>query len=264
MDIQELISRGRFIFSGAPMRLKVFSFVNGRKSAKEIAKQVGKSINATLNDLKKITNMDLICPKKNSNGDILKKAGSIIYEKTPLARNIPPSYFKGTTKLKRNSTKKETKKAPRSRSVSILSAPAEKDILDICRHGEDQLHEFKSRGVETCKIVKEIAGFLHTKKGGLLFYGIGDNGGITGSDLDRQKFDQSIQCSIRDSLDPPAIVDIKQRVVLGYKILVVVVPPWDKRTVYQYDGRVYLRKGTNVFPAKAVEVRKLHNGEYII
>ena len=37
MDLQELISRGRFAFSGAPERLKVYKLVDGRRTAIDLA-----------------------------------------------------------------------------------------------------------------------------------------------------------------------------------------------------------------------------------
>ena len=51
--------------------------------------------------------------------------------------------------------------------------------------------------------------------------------------------------------------------VLGTEILVVVVQPWNKRDVYFYEERAYIRKGTNAFRATAKEIRKLHLGQYV-
>ena len=41
MELQELISRGRFVFSGAPKRLEVFRLINGKRNTKEIAIKIG-------------------------------------------------------------------------------------------------------------------------------------------------------------------------------------------------------------------------------
>ena len=43
ITLQELISRGRFIFQGAPKRLEIFKLIDGKRSAKEIAEILGKS-----------------------------------------------------------------------------------------------------------------------------------------------------------------------------------------------------------------------------
>jgi len=45
---------------------------------------------------------------------------------------------------------------------------------------------------------------------------------------------------------------------------VVIVPPWNRSDVYQFEGRVLLRKGTNVFFAKPEESKKLHKGIYVV
>ncbi|MCP4364596.1 MAG: ATP-binding protein [Planctomycetes bacterium] len=264
MDLQELVFRGRFIFSSAPLRLEVFSLVNGRRSAKEIGIKTGKSASATLNDLKKIAEMELINTRTGSDGKIVRKDGSVIYEKVPLARSIPLSYFSDTTKSRKKPSKKHRKGVPSSKKVSRLRVPSENEILDICKHGESQLHEFKASGVEARKITREIGAFLNTKRGGIIFYGVEDDGSIAGTDIHRQQFDQSIQNSILNNIDPAAIVDIRKAVVLGTEILIIIVPAWDNSTVYQYDGRTLLRKGTNVFVAKTEEVRKLHSGVSII
>ena len=53
---------------------------------------------------------------------------------------------------------------------------------------------------------------------------------------------------------------------MGTKIIVIIIPAWDRKTIYQYtkDGRYYIRKGTNVFALQPDEIRKLSIGEYII
>ena len=147
-----------------------------------------------------------------------------------------------------------------------LAVPSENQILDICKHGEDQLYEFKACGVKIEKITKEIAAFLNTKNGGLIFYGIDDDGYILGSDMRRQKFDQAIQNSIRNTISPQPNIEVKEEDVLGHKVLIVVIPPWNRKDIYQYtkEGRVYIRKGTNKFVATPEELRKLGRGKYVV
>ena len=62
MELQELISRGRFIFSNAPKRLEVFKLINGKRSTKEIAIKLGRSLPSTLNDIRKLKDMGLVQP----------------------------------------------------------------------------------------------------------------------------------------------------------------------------------------------------------
>ncbi len=96
--------------------------------------------------------------------------------------------------------------------------------------------------------------------GGLIFYGIDDDGVIIGSDKNRQEMDQSLQNSINNCISPPPTVSIKNKDILGKRIIIIVVPPWNRKDVYQYEGRVLIRKGTNVLTASPDESKKLHRG----
>jgi len=264
-DLQELISRGRFIFSNAPKRLEVFKLIDGKRSTKEIARKTGRSFTSVLNDIKKLRDMELIKEKMDSEGNIVKKEGAIVYEKVRLIKHVSLSYFQEVAE-----TSKLVKKIP-TREVKtykppVIHIPSEKEILDICRQGEDQIYEFKAPGTEIAKITKECAAFLHTKNGGIIFYGVQDDGSIIGSDLTRQEFDHRIQNSIRNTISPSPNIKVMERNVMGSKIILIIIPPWDRKTIYQYtfDNRYYIRKGTNVFALKPEEIKKLSKGEVIV
>lgn len=264
-DLQELISRGRFVFSNAPKRLEVFKLINGKRSTKEIAQKINRDLSSVLNDIKKLKDMELIEEKKDSKGNIIRKGKAVVYEKTKLIKHVPLSYFQEVAE-----TSKLVKRVPtrrvKGRRPTIIHVPSEREILDICKQGEDQIYEFKAPGTKTEKITKEIAAFLHTGNGGIIFYGIQDDGSILGSDLTRQEFDQRIQNSIRNTISPPPNIYIKERNIMGSKIILIIVPPWDRKTIYQYtlDSRYYIRKGTNIFALKPEEIQKLSKGEPII
>lgn len=267
MDLQELISRGRFILSNAPERLKVFSLLNGRRSAKEIAKSTKRSVVAVLNDLKKLADVGLVEVKLDSSDEPVKKDGSAVYQKVPLARQIPLTYFQDTKKAAKKvaSQKPRTGRTPKKIvKKRHMPVPSETEILDICREGEDQLYEFKAPGTKTQKITKEVAAFLHTRDGGILFYGVEDDGSIIGTDMTRGQLDQSLQNSVRNTIDPAPTITIRSVKVMGAEILAVIISPWNRKDVYFYEGRAYIRKGTNVFAAKAKEVKKLHDGDFIV
>lgn len=265
MELQELISRARLLFSSAPKRHAVFNLINGKKSAKEIAIKTGKSLSATLQDLQKMKDLELVNPKENEEGDIVKKDNSIVYEKNPILKHLSTTYFEDPTRLpitqRRN---KELKNSTSERVPAGIVIPNESGILDICKDGEDQLYEFKRAGTEMRVLSKEICGFANTRMGGLIFYGVDDDGAIGNSDKRRQEFDQSLQNSIRSNISPALSIKIIEKDVLGHKILLIYIPPWNRTNVYQFDGRVYIRQGTNVFVAKPEELKKLHNEEYII
>jgi predicted transcriptional regulator len=74
MDLQELISRGRFIFAGAPERLTVYKLVDGRKTAKDLAKLAKRHVNNVQRDLRQLANIGLIEEKKKD-GQVSKRDG---------------------------------------------------------------------------------------------------------------------------------------------------------------------------------------------
>jgi predicted HTH transcriptional regulator len=265
MDLQELITRGRFIFASARERLGLFALVDGRRNAKEIAKSTKRHINNVHRDLRLLADSGLI-EEKTKNGAAITKDGCTVYQKVPLARTIPLSYFTAPPRpLSSKSApprKGETRtRAPRGKPLSV---PSENEILDICKKGEDQTIEFKAAGTEVRKIVREIAAMLNTREGGLIFYGVDDDGTIQGTDVARQKFDQPLQNSIKTGIAPAAVVTLKSAHVIGSELLIVIVSPWNRKEVYQFDEKVLIRKGTNVFGAKPEEMKKLHRGEYVI
>lgn len=264
VDLQELISRGRFIFSNAQKRKEVFNLVNGKRSTKEIATKAGRSLSAVIQDLEKLRDVELVREKRNGN-NIVKKNGATVYEKIPLIKHVPPSYFDSISKTNKLVKEKVSRKGKTQRAISIR-IPTENEILDICKNHEDQLYEFKAPRVEINKITREIAAFLHTKSGGIIFYGIDDDGGIISSDLKRYELDHKIQNSIRNTISPQPNIEVKEKNIMGSTVLLVVIPPWDRKTIYQYtkDGRYYIRRGENVFALKPDEITKLSKGEYVV
>ncbi|MFY9300033.1 MAG: ATP-binding protein [Candidatus Nitrosotenuis sp.] len=264
-DLQELISRGRFIMSTAPKRMEVFNFINGKKSTKEIATNTNRSLSSVIQDIEKLRDLELVREKKIDGDKILKKDGATVYEKVPLIKHVPSSYFEpvaDTTSL----VKEKTSKTVSIKNHSITHIPSENEILEICKNHEDQLYEFKAPGVAADKITREIAGFLHTKNGGVVFYGIDDSGTVIGSDIRRHDLDQSVQNSVRNTLSPQPNIQVVERNVMGSSVLLVVVPPWDRKTIYQYtkDGNYYIRKGANIFALRPEELAKLHKGQYVV
>ena len=263
-DLQELISRGRFLLSNSPKRIEVFKLVNGKLSAKEIATKVKRSLSSVLQDLEKLRDFELIQEKKDSSNNIIKKNKSTILEKTSLVKHISINYFEpiASTSIL---VKDKSAKKKNSKGNNKIKIPNEKEILEISKNGEDQMFEFKAPGVGIEKITREVAGLLHTKNGGIVFYGIDDDGTIIGSDIKRQDMDQRIQNSTRNTINPHPNVDVVNRNIMGSDVLLIVVNPWDKKTIYQFnDQRYYIRKGTNVFALKPDELKKLHHGQYVI
>lgn len=180
-------------------------------------------------------------------------------------KHVSLSYFQDVAETSRLVKRTPTRKT-KSAKLGVIHVPSEKEILDICKNGEDQLYEFKVPGTDTPKITKEIAAFLHTKNGGIIFYGIDDDGTVIGSDIKRQEFDQKMQNSIRNTVSPQPNIETRQRNIMASAIIMVIIPPWDRKTIYQYtkDVRYYVRKGTNVFALQPDEIKKLSRGDYIV
>jgi hypothetical protein len=265
MDLQELIVRGRFVFSRATERLGVFKLVNGRRTASDIGRMLKRHVNNVRRDLRLLNDAELIRPRIDGNGLPIRDAGFPLYELTPLARTVPTNYFLSPAKLiKGKQPSARQSKRSSNKRLAVVPVPTEVELLDICKNGEDQTYEFKSAGTEVRKITREIAAMLNTKQGGIVLYGVEDDGTIQGSDVTRQKFDQPLHNSVKNSVSPAVTVALKSVSVMGSQVLVILVPPWNRRDVYQFDERVLIRKGTNVFACKPEELRKLHKGECVI
>lgn len=266
MDLQELISRGRFVFAGAPERLKLYQLVDGRRTAKEFAKVAKRHVNNIHRDLRLLADIGLIEERKKE-GETVIKDGFTLYQKTPLARTVPISYFSGAARpsnLRKVGKATSLSSKGKGKRPEPLAVPGETTILDMCKAGEDQILEFKAAGTDVRKITREVAAMLHSRQGGIILYGVDDDGTIHGSDVTRQKLDQPLQNSLKNSVAPAAVVALKSVSVLGTEVLVVIVPPWNRKDVYMFDERVLVRKGANVFAAKPEELRKLHRGDYVV
>lgn len=266
-SLQELIFRARFIMADAPERLKIFEAVNGRRNTEEIAKLLNRHINNVRRDLTHLSDAGLI-QALVEDGKQVKKGSFPVYDKVPLARTIPIRYFTVPSRLPVKADIAAVSKARKSRTISRISeplpAPNEEEVLQIAKNGEDQLYEFKRQGTDIQKMTKEIAAMLNTNQGGIIFYGIEDDGSIEGSDLNAQQLDQPIQNSVRSTIFPSANIKIKSVQVMGSTVVLILVPPWNRKDVYVHNEKVYVRRGTNVFAARQDELRKLHSGVVVV
>jgi hypothetical protein len=217
----------------------------------------------TLRDLQALRDVGLVELRRDNTGKALREDGSFVYQKAAVARQIPMSYFQGPARLPKKPSVGASRRAKPLLKEKPLSLPTEQGVLDICRRGEDQAYEFKAPGVDASKLAKEVAAFLNTRSGGMIFYGIDDSGRILGTDVSRQRLDQPLQNAVRNSISPATHVHLRSLTVMGTEILIVMVPPWNRKEVYFYEGRAYVRKGTNAFPARPEEIKRLYKGEYV-
>ena len=230
----------------------------------DIATVTGRHVNNVRRDLTLLRDAGLIQPKVLADtAKPVSREGHPVYEQVPLARTISTKYFQPTAK--RPEQVELSSREPRRRTKSVeLAPPTEIELLEIVRHGEDQLYEFKGPGAEVGKITREVAAMLNTSKGGMILYGVDDDGTIVGADASRQDFDQPLQNSVKNTIAPAAVVRLHSVSAMGSEVLVVVVPPWNRTDVYQHADKILIRKGTNVFAARPEEVRRLHRGEAVV
>ncbi len=264
-DLQELIRRGRMLLASAPSRFEVFHLIDGKSTAREISRKTARPLPAVINDIDKLKNADLIRPRTDKKGLVIKRNRSVIFEKTPLVKTVPKSYFSAVAKVIKTEQHRAARPSTKG-ALPKLSVPTAAEILEICNRGEDQFYEFKACPIDISKITKEIAGFLHTRRGGIIFYGIEDDGAVQGSDLRRQEFDSRLHNSIRNTINPQPDIEVRSVDVMGCAIILVVIPPWDRKrkNLYQFGEKYYIRKGTNVFALRPEEIRQLSEGKYIV
>lgn len=269
LSLHEILSRGRFIFSKSTERLRSYELVNGKRSVKEIAKIINRRENNVYRDLQKPLNMGLIRPVVGKAGDALKKERSPVYEKDPVAAEIPSDYFTnpefalpaaGIVVPVKSGKSALEQKGPRP----LLDFPSGGQVADISKKGEDQTFEFKRQGTEPRTVIREVGAMLNTSMGGIILYGIADDGTIEGAGITRQDLDPALQNSARNTISPPPVIELMAVDVMGTEIIAVRVPPWNRHDVYEYEGRVTIRKGTAVFRATPDESKRLHEGKYVV
>jgi len=224
--------------------------VNGKSSSNEIAKKIGRNVNNINRDIKSLRNAGLI-------GEIKRVGKQYIYDKIPLAKEISRKDFeKGSSIPSIGSTIIISREKPKS-TVKKIKIPDQYEILEIAKNGENQIYEFKQDGTEIKKLIREIAAMANTKQGGVILYGIDDDGVIQGSSGKAQDLDQPLQNSVKDSITPSLNIEITQVDVLGSLLIVIIVPPKQKGVVYLINGSAVIRKGTNVFQVKADQLKSL-------
>ena len=263
ISLQELITRGRFVFHDSPKKFEVFELLNGKRTIKEISEITKRNENNIHRDIKSLENIGIIEQITIVDGKKQKKP-LVVYQKIPLANEIPKKYFFESKPVIHNQPISVLKSSNSKVSAQAIPIPDEVIILDIAKKGESQIYEFKVDGTDITKITKEIAAFLHTKQGGLIFIGIDDDGNIEGCSTRYQDLDQKLQNSTRYAIQPSPTILLEERDALTYKIFIIQISPWDRKTIYQYNEKYYIRKGTNTFALKPEELKKLNHGEPII
>jgi predicted transcriptional regulator len=79
MDLQELVTRGRFIFASAPERLALYCFVDGKQNTAQLAKKTRRHVNNVRRDLNRMRDVGLVQPKLDKSGTEALSSGLPVY-----------------------------------------------------------------------------------------------------------------------------------------------------------------------------------------
>jgi hypothetical protein len=153
-------------------------------------------------------------------------------------------------------------------NTSLERAKVEAEILnrqleDTANRDTEESYEveFKERlPDDPCSLAKEIAAFASTK-GGRIYIGIKDNGGIIGIVEDKTNWFDKLQLRIDDIAAngvQPSHQATVHKYFVGTKVIVQIGVPKGSEPVYYVGGVPYTRKMTKSRPAKPAEVKQLH------
>lgn len=133
------------------------------------------------------------------------------------------------------------------------------DLHHLIAQGENSALEFKSAGVSTDTLAKEMVAFANAQ-GGVILVGVEDNGRVSGIDTPRQN-ETWVSNIVRDCVIPPLIPIIKIEVIDGQQILYIEVPKGRNKPYQTNTGKFYIRVGsTNRTPSQAELMRLYQHG----
>lgn len=146
-------------------------------------------------------------------------------------------------------------------NVNIEHPPVspELEIETLIAQGEGQHIEFKSELNEDKKrLLNTVSAFANTD-GGIIFFGVDNNGGVRGVSDDVSKVRDSVMRSIHDNIVPMPRIDQQIVEIGGVSIIVVRVEPTTTHAcgVNRADPRYYVRRDATNFPAQPEEITNL-------
>ena len=153
-----------------------------------------------------------------------------------------------------------------SSTINNLFVPDNNSLEYIAsKRAENNIYEFKGSLTNMENICREISAFSHCKFGGIIFYGIEDNGAISnGINGDKNDFDNRLRNAIKGLIAPTPDVQIIERNPKNKRIFAIVVAHWNKKAVYKFKGNsILIRRGGNVFDANDEEIKSLESGKFV-
>jgi len=114
-------------------------------------------------------------------------------------------------------------------------------IKQIIQRGENQEIEFKE-SFHNQNISKTLCGFGNTL-GGIIFFGVSDEGDLTGIKSNLDKFQQKIS-SANQCLSPTPIISIEIHEIEKKKIVIAIIQRGIDNIYYTFEGAIYVRVGS--------------------
>lgn len=102
---------------------------------------------------------------------------------------------------------------------------------------------------------------LHNRDGGYVFCGIRDDKTIAGLGETFKEFEPRVCNLVRNKIKSLPTIDMHCVDVGAVQVAVLMMPPWDGKTVYYFDDKVYVRTGTHTFVPDPETIRKLYGGK---
>ena len=142
------------------------------------------------------------------------------------------------------------------------------DLLKIIVTGEHSLVEFKSSGVSTESLAKEMSAMMN-HHGGLILLGVEDNGDITGLSRDFQSVEEWVMNIARHNISP-AIIPTFIPVILSDKLVVGVIELHSESPGKPYKAKrarnwvSFIRVGSTSREASREEEGRLYQASQLV
>lgn len=131
------------------------------------------------------------------------------------------------------------------------------ELKALVKNGESEKLEFKTSTGNISAGMQTICAFLNSKYGGVLIFGVKDNGQIIGQAVtDKTHKDIALELN---KIEPYVKIDIEYiKVADNSQVIVLLVHPSDKAP-YTYDGRPFIRNQSTTMKMPKDEYISLYN-----
>lgn len=116
-----------------------------------------------------------------------------------------------------------------------------KNIYELIKQGESSAVEFKGRNARAESIAREMVSFANTN-GGVILFGVDDNGNIEGIDI--KKPEEWISNIASHNVNPYIDHKITIQIIDGVKVAVINIEKGRHKPYQTVDGKFYLRVGS--------------------